>query len=54
MIQLIAEGVLTDVELKREGRDEPLPPWWGTVGVSLAFIALMLTLSCWRLSTRDG
>lgn len=54
MIQLIAEGVLTDVELKREGRDEPLPPWWGTVGVSLAFIALMLSLSCWRLSTRDG
>lgn len=30
------------------------PSWAGSVGVSLAFIALWLGLACWRLETRDG
>lgn len=54
MIQAIAHGVLTDFELKQNKLDRPLPPWPETIGVSLAFIVLMLGLACWRLVTRDG
>ncbi|HVK17311.1 MAG TPA: ABC transporter permease [Fimbriiglobus sp.] len=54
MIQAIAHGVLTDFELKQNSLDRPLPPWPETIGVSLAFIAVMLGLASWRLVTRDG
>ncbi len=53
-IQLIADGLLTDAEKKRRGLDEPLPSWWETLGMSTAFIAVLMGLSCWRFSTRDG
>jgi hypothetical protein len=52
--RLIAEGVLTPYELKQKGYDKPAREDWGEIfGVSLAFIALMLGLSCWRFNTRD-
>ncbi len=54
MIRLIAEGVLTDAELKARKMTDPLPPWWATLGVSAAFIAVVLGLAAWRFSTRDG
>ncbi len=54
MIHTIAQGVLTDFELKQNGLDQPLPSWPATIGVSLAFIVLMLALASWRLVTRDG
>jgi hypothetical protein len=53
-IQLIARGVLTDEERKQKKLDQDLTPWPETIGVSVAFIALMLALACWRLVTRDG
>ncbi len=54
MIEAIAQGVLTDFELKQNGLDKARPSWGATVGVSLAFIGLCLGLACWRVSTRDG
>lgn len=54
MIRVIAQGVLTEFELKQNGQDQPLPPWPETIGVSLALIAVMLALASWRLVTRDG
>lgn len=53
-IRLIAEGVLTAEERKQKKLDQELVPWPETIGVSVAFIALMLALACWRLVTRDG
>lgn len=53
-IQMIAAGVLTAEERKQKKLDEELVPWPETIGVSVAFIALMLALACWRLVTRDG
>lgn len=54
MIQLIADGVLTEAELKSQGRTQALPSWGATLGVSFAFIAVMLSLASWRFVTRDG
>jgi hypothetical protein len=53
-IRLIAEGVLTEEERKQKNLDQELVPWPETIGVSGAFIALMLALASWRLVTRDG
>jgi hypothetical protein len=53
-VQIIADGLLTEAELKQRGLDHPLPPWWETVGLSSAFIVVVLGLACWRFSTRDG
>jgi hypothetical protein len=36
----------------RLGDREPFQ-WGESVGVSLAFIAVMLGLACWRFATRD-
>lgn len=53
--RIIAEGVLTEPELKKSGFDKPpRNTWAGTVGVSLAFIAVCLGLASWRFVTRDG
>lgn len=52
--RLIAEGVLTPYQLKKEGYDQPpRGSWAAVIGVSLGFIAVMLALACWRLETRD-
>lgn len=50
----IARGVLTEQEVEKRKLNDPLPPWAETVGVSLAWIAVMLGLACWRFETRDG
>jgi ABC-type transport system involved in multi-copper enzyme maturation permease subunit len=51
---LIAKGVLTPNQLKQHGYEKPPRESWGEMlGVSLAFIAVLLALSCWRFSSRD-
>lgn len=54
MIHMIADGLLTEAELKKKGLDRPLPSAAATFGASTAFIILMLGLACWRFATRDG
>ena len=52
--KLLSSGTLTQAEMRERTIDVlDYPSWGGTVGVSLAFIALMLALSCWRLNRRD-
>lgn len=52
--KLIAEGTLTLGEQRMTGLGMiQLPSWTGTFGVSLAFIALVLLISCWRFNKRD-
>jgi ABC-type transport system involved in multi-copper enzyme maturation permease subunit len=52
--RVIAEGVLTPYQLQKQGYDQPPRESWGEmVGVSAAFIVLMLGLACWRFETRD-
>ncbi len=52
--KLISDGSLTPMELRQSGLAfVDYPSWGGTLGVSLAFIALMLAISCWRFSKRD-
>ncbi len=53
-IQLIADSILTEAERKQRHLDQPLSSWWETLGTCTAFIVIMLALSCWRFSTRDG
>ena len=50
---LIAEGTQPIGDARIHGLLEA-PSWGGAIGVSLAFIALMLTLASWRLVKRDG
>jgi ABC-type transport system involved in multi-copper enzyme maturation permease subunit len=52
--RVIAEGVLTEYQLKKQGYSKPPRTSWAEmVGVSLAFIAIMLAISCWRFSKGD-
>jgi ABC-type transport system involved in multi-copper enzyme maturation permease subunit len=52
--RLIADGVLRDVDLKQKKLDQAqYPSWVEVLGVSGAFIAVMLGLACWYFSTRD-
>ncbi len=50
----IARGVLTEQEIEKRKLNEVLPSWGETIGISLAWIALLLGLACWRFETRDG
>ncbi len=53
--RIIAEGVLTERELKQNGYGkETRESWPEMIGVSLAFIALCLGLASARMVTRDG
>jgi ABC-type transport system involved in multi-copper enzyme maturation permease subunit len=53
--KLIADGTLTPLEQYALAKSKAdYPNWADTFGVSLAFIALMLGLACWRFNTRDG
>jgi hypothetical protein len=48
----IGRGLLSEAgqkKLHKEGR----PPWYETVGVTAAFIGVMLGLACWRFSRAD-
>ena len=52
--RVIAEGVLTPYQLKKQGYEKaPRTSWAEMIGVSLAFIAVVLALSCWRFSSCD-
>lgn len=51
---LIATGVLTPNQLKQHGYSKPPRESWAEIlGVSTAFIAVLLGLACWRFSNRD-
>jgi ABC-type transport system involved in multi-copper enzyme maturation permease subunit len=53
--KLLSAGTLTPAEMQSRGLDVmEYPSWGGTVGVSLAFIALVLGLACWRFQRRDS
>jgi ABC-type transport system involved in multi-copper enzyme maturation permease subunit len=53
--RVIAEGVLTPYQLKKQGYDKPPRVSWGeTIAVSLAFIGVVLGASAWRFETRDN
>ncbi len=48
----VGRGLLSDADQKRhENADRP--PWWETVGVTAAFIAVMLGLACWKFARTD-
>jgi hypothetical protein len=49
----VAQGVLSESEVKRRKLDREPPPWGETFGVSGAFIAVMLGLACWRFARAD-
>jgi hypothetical protein len=52
--RMIAEGVLTEFELKKSGYSKPAQENWAEMTLaSAAFIALMLLLSSWRFVKRD-
>ncbi|MBX9584251.1 MAG: ABC transporter permease [Gemmataceae bacterium] len=52
--RVIAEGVLTPYQLGKQGYDKPpREDWAEMLGVSAAFVVLMLGLACWRFETRD-
>ena len=51
--RMLAEGVSSPADLKARDRLD-LPSWGSAIGVSLAFITLMLLLAYWRFATRDG
>ena len=53
--RVIAEGVLTERQLKARGWNEPPDESWAElILVNLAFITVMLGLASWRFITRDG
>ncbi len=52
--KLIGEGTLTPGESRMFGFSTiDYPSWGSTFGVSLAFIVVMLAISCWRFRKRD-
>jgi hypothetical protein len=52
--QLIRQELLTEEERKAGNlKEEKAVNWGESLGVSLAFIAVMLGLACWRFSVRD-
>jgi ABC-type transport system involved in multi-copper enzyme maturation permease subunit len=52
--KLIVDGVMPVGDARLSGLLVEYPSWGGTIGVSLAFIAIMLTLASLRLVKRDN
>ena len=54
--KLIIDGTLTPAEAPFASPVALLsyPDWGATIGTSLAFIAVMLALACWRFKKRDS
>jgi hypothetical protein len=48
----VGRGLLSDADQKRHEKADR-PPWWETVGVTAAFIAVMLGLACWKFARTD-
>ena len=52
--RLLSRELLTEPERRQQGLESEHPFSWGeSLGISAAFIALMLGLACWRFITRD-
>jgi ABC-type transport system involved in multi-copper enzyme maturation permease subunit len=51
--KLVVDSALTIGEARVGGLLTEYPSWGGAIGVSMAFIAIMLAISCWRFSRRD-
>jgi hypothetical protein len=52
--RFLSQELLSDAERKVRDLDEPLRTSWAeALGVSTAFIAVMLGLACWRFSAKD-
>jgi hypothetical protein len=52
--RLLSGELLSEAEQHQRGLDEPVGSTWNeAVGVSTAFIVVLLGFSCWRLSRRD-
>jgi hypothetical protein len=50
--QWVGRGLLSEADQKKfEKADRP--PWWETLGVTAAFIGVMLGLACWRFTRAD-
>lgn len=52
--KIIAEGTLAPIQMRIVSKVIEFPSWYGTIGLSLGWIALMLALASWRVHTRDG
>jgi hypothetical protein len=48
----VGRGLLSEADQKRHEKADR-PPWWETVGVTVAFIGVMLGLACWRFTRAD-
>lgn len=48
----IGRGLLSAAEQKRRETVDR-PPWWETVSVTASFIAVMLSLACWKFARTD-
>jgi ABC-type transport system involved in multi-copper enzyme maturation permease subunit len=48
----VGRGLLTEADQKKLANADR-PPWWETVGVTAAFLGVMLGLACWRFSRAD-
>ena len=51
--RLLARDIVTGSTAGAEETDKTRINWVESIGVSVVFIALMLSLSCWWFSTRD-
>jgi ABC-type transport system involved in multi-copper enzyme maturation permease subunit len=51
--KLIVDSALTVGESRMGGLFTEYPSWGGAIGVSVAFIAILLAISCWQFSRRD-
>jgi len=48
----VGRGLLSEADQKKLAKADR-PPWWETVGVTAAFIGVMLGLACWKFSRTD-
>jgi ABC-type transport system involved in multi-copper enzyme maturation permease subunit len=48
----VGRGLLSEADQKRQEKTDR-PPWWETVGVTAAFIGVMLGLACWKFTRTD-
>jgi hypothetical protein len=48
----VGRGLLSEADQKRLAKFDR-PPWWETVGVTAAFIGVMLGLACWKFTRAD-
>jgi ABC-type transport system involved in multi-copper enzyme maturation permease subunit len=55
MMKILTQSLLSEAEIQRVPGLRMMPEfsWAESLGVSGAFIAVMLTLACWRFSVRD-